>query len=169
MNQLKVNQQQTIVALHRQGWSKRKIARELGVDRLTVRRYLAAEAKSPTDPRPGSVETPAREAAAPEAKSPAHPRTGSPAPGGGGPESLCEPWRQAIETALAAGLSIERIHQDLVAEHQFGGSYDSVWRFVRRLEKVLELPFRRMEVEPGAEAQVDFGQEIGRASCRERV
>ena len=55
MNQLKVNQQQTIVALFEQGWSKRRIARELGVDRLTVRRYLAAaDPKSPTDPRTGS-------------------------------------------------------------------------------------------------------------------
>ena len=46
MNQLKVNQQQTIVALHERGWSKRRIARELGLDRVTVRKYLAA-AKSP--------------------------------------------------------------------------------------------------------------------------
>ena len=52
MNELKVTQQQTIVALHQQGWSKRKIARELGVDRQTVRRYLAeAQAKSPANPQ----------------------------------------------------------------------------------------------------------------------
>lgn len=56
MNQLKVHQQQTIVALHEQGWSQRRIARELGLDRKTVRRYLAAVAgsKSPTNPRTGS-------------------------------------------------------------------------------------------------------------------
>jgi hypothetical protein len=41
MNQLKVNQQETILTLHGQGWSKRRIARELGVDRLTVRRAYA--------------------------------------------------------------------------------------------------------------------------------
>jgi hypothetical protein len=41
MNQLKVNQQQTIIALHERGWSKRKIARELGLDRVTVRKYIA--------------------------------------------------------------------------------------------------------------------------------
>jgi len=68
---------------------------------------------------------------------------------GAGPESLCEPWKEWIEAALNTGLSIQRIYQDLVAEHQFAGSYDSVWRFVRRLERVLELPFRRIEVEPG--------------------
>jgi transposase len=150
MNQLKVNQQQTIVALFQQGWSKRKIARELGLDRLTVRRYLAAaDAKSPTDPRTGSE--------AESSKSPT-PRTGSEPVGGAGPESLCEPWREVIEAARTAGLSIERIHQDLVVEHQFAGSYDSVWRFVRKQEGVLELPFRRMECAPGQELQVDFGR-----------
>jgi DNA-binding NarL/FixJ family response regulator len=49
MYQLKVNQQQTIVALRLQGWSKRRIARELALDRATVRKYLAqAASKSPT-------------------------------------------------------------------------------------------------------------------------
>ena len=38
MNRLKVKDQQTMIALHEQGWSKRKIARELGLDRVTVRR-----------------------------------------------------------------------------------------------------------------------------------
>ncbi len=36
MYQLKVNQAQSIVALHEQGWSGRRIARELGLDRGTV-------------------------------------------------------------------------------------------------------------------------------------
>lgn len=145
MNQLKVNQQQSIVALFEQGWSKRRIARELGLDRLTVRRYLAvAGAKSPT-PRTGSDEDA-------ESKSPTNPRTGS------GPESLCGPHQPAIKAALEAGLSVQRIYQDLVAAHGFAGSYDSVWRYVRKLMPGQELPFRRMEVEPGTELQVDFGQ-----------
>lgn len=150
MNQLKVNQQQSIIALFEQGWSKRRIARQLGVDRLTVRRHLAAAcAKSPT-PRTGSDEVV-------EVKSPVNPRTGS-EPGGSGPESRCLSHQATIEAALCAGLSVQRIYQDLVASHGFAGSYDSVWRFVRKLAPVLELPFRRMESEPGAELQVDFGQ-----------
>ena len=39
MNQLEVNPHQNIVHLHEQGWSRRKIARELGLDRGTVRKY----------------------------------------------------------------------------------------------------------------------------------
>jgi len=58
---------------------------------------------------------------------------------------------------LAVGLSSTRIHQDLVREHGFTGSYYSVRRFVEHLDAKVELPFRRMHSEPGGEAQVDFG------------
>ena len=134
MNQLNVNQQQIILTLRQQGWSKRRIARELDVDRATVRKYLAAaDPKSPTDPHTGSST-------------------------GCGPASLCEPWREQIEQALAQGLSIQRIYQDLVVERQFAGSYFAVRRFVVRLVGKQELPFRRMECSPGQEVQVDFGQ-----------
>jgi hypothetical protein len=54
-------------------------------------------------------------------------------------------------------LSAQRIYQDLTSEHSFQGSYYTVRRFVRRLVPVHELPFRRLECEPGDEAQVDFG------------
>ncbi|HYG21461.1 MAG TPA: helix-turn-helix domain-containing protein [Verrucomicrobiae bacterium] len=86
MNQLKVNQQETIVALHRQGWSKRRIARELRVDRVTVRRYLAAEqeAKSPNNPRTGSAVDLVAGAGALELAN-------------FGPESLCEPWKEGLK------------------------------------------------------------------------
>jgi len=137
MNQLKVNQQTTIAALYEQGWSKRRIARELGVDRLTVRRYLAAaQSKSPTHPHTGS-----------EAQNPKSPTPPTGSLGGGGPESLCEPWKDWIASALSEGLSVQRIYQDLVSEHQFTGSYYSVRRFARRLGRKLDLPFRRLEVE----------------------
>lgn len=149
MNQLKVHQQQTIKALFERGWSKRRIARELGLDRVTVRKYLAGvDSKSPTPPT-GS-------AGPSDSKSPTNPHTGSAS--GSGPESLSQPWKEQIEQGLQTGLSVQRIYQDLVIEHGFTGSYYSVRRLARRLGRVSELPFRRMECEPGAEAQVDFGQ-----------
>src|SRR5690606_18595967 len=51
----------------------------------------------------------------------------------------------------------QRIFQDLVSEHGFEGKYPSVRRFVAMLKRVTPLPFRRIEVAPGAEAQIDFG------------
>jgi transposase len=74
--------------------------------------------------------------------------------------SLCEPWRQIILDKLTAGLTAQRIHQDLVNEHGFIGKYHSVRRFVRRLGYHQPLPFRRMECAAGEEAQVDFGTGI---------
>jgi transposase len=144
MNQLKVNLQQSIVVLFEKGWSKRRIARELGVDRATVRKYLAAAgAKSPA-PQTGSV-------GGSESKSPT-PQTGSVVP------SVCDRWGEEIEAAWQAGLSVQRIYQDLVREHQFTGSYHAVRRYVLRRQGAVNLPFRRMECSPGQELQIDFGQ-----------
>ena len=39
-NVLTVSVQATIYSLHERGWSRRRIARELGIDRETVGRYL---------------------------------------------------------------------------------------------------------------------------------
>jgi transposase len=69
----------------------------------------------------------------------------------------CEPWRQSILAKLEAGLTAQRIYQDIAAEEGYEGSYYSVSRLVRKLGAAAPLPFRRMECEPGAEAQVDFG------------
>ena len=53
-------------------------------------------------------------------------------------------------------MSAQRIFQDLV-ELGFADKYHSVRRFVAKLNKSMPLPFRRMEVAPGEEAQIDFG------------
>jgi transposase len=147
MYQLKVNQQQSIRTLHEQGWSKRRIARELGLDRATVRKYLAG-ISNPATPQLGPGEAGLSKSATPH--------TGSVILSG--PASLCDPWREEIERALERGLSIQRIYQDLVTERQFVGSYYAVRRFVLRRVGSQELPFRRMECAPGQELQVDFGQ-----------
>ena len=76
---------------------------------------------------------------------------------GSGRKSGCEPWRVIIQSKCDQGLSAQRIYQDLVADHGFTGSYYAIRRFVRQLEADLELPFRRIECEPGEEAQLDFG------------
>jgi len=75
----------------------------------------------------------------------------------GGRTSQCQPYREIILAKLAQCLSAQRIYQDLVAEHEFAGSYYIVRRFVSKLSLATELPFRRMERPPGQECQVDFG------------
>src|SRR5947209_7026005 len=114
----------TILAFHRAGWSNRRIARELGVDRDAVSRHIhqaqlnSKAAKAP----PGSDEPPAssKPATAPTgseegsddpkaAKAP----TGSEAVVAG-LRSLCQPWREVIVQKLESGLTAQRIYQDLV-------------------------------------------------------
>jgi hypothetical protein len=184
-NQLKVAMIDIILSLQRRGWSQRRIAHELEINRETVARYLrqARVAPKPANAPPGS---PALEVAPKPANAP----PGSPAPEvaskpadaplGSAPlgtesvvpslssaadrlkprhgrHSDCEPWRDVIQSMCDSGLSAQRIYQDLTAEHAFAGSYYSIRRFVRRLEPTRGLPFRRLECEPGDEAQVDFG------------
>lgn len=145
MNQLSVSLQHSIAMLAAKGWSSRKIARELDVDRETVRRYRPRPDSKPAIPPAGSAEL-------------SDPKPAIlPAGSKGGRPSQCEPFSAAIEVAVLAGLSAQRIYQDLIADHQFVGSYDAVKRFVRRLSQRTEPPFRRMECAPGQELQVDFG------------
>ena len=72
-------------------------------------------------------------------------------------QSSCIAYRTIIEELLQAGLSAQRIYQDLRNEHGFIHSYDSVKRYVRKLRAVQELPFRRLESLPGEEVQIDYG------------
>jgi transposase len=138
-NQLKMAVVNAILTLTQVGWSQRRIAQVLGIDRETVARYVHApppEAKPATNPIPGSEPIP------------------NPIPG---PQSLCEPFRAVIEEKLQQGLTGQRIYQDLVDGHSFAASYSSVRRFLQRLDQNRPLPFRRLEVLPGEQAQVDFG------------
>ena len=129
-NKLKMATINAIQCLLDKGWSQRRIARELGIDRETVARYARGEQAEESKPAISTAGRPSR----------------------------CEPYRPVVESKLEAGLSAQRIWQDLSVEHGFTGSYESVKRFVRRIAGGRELPFRRIETPPGAEAQVDFGR-----------
>jgi transposase len=134
-NRLKMAEHNAILGLARLGWSFRRIAAEVGVDRETVARHVKTARGDP----PGS-------------------NAAIPIPGSAGQRSRCEPFRAIILAQLELGLTAQRIWQDLNAEHGFAGSYQSVQRFVKRLRSTTPLPFRRMECGPGEEAQVDFGR-----------
>jgi transposase len=163
VNVLTVNEQQAIRTLADRGWSRRRIARELGLHRETVSRYLgpitptssAGQEPKPAILPPGSSDSaPAIPPPGCDEPKPAILPAGSVA----GRRSACEPFRAFIEAGLAQGLSAQRLYQDLRSEHGFAGGYDAVKRFVRALGASMPLPFRRMEMAPGEEVQVDYGQ-----------
>ena len=56
VNEVKMGVRDAILGLFGQGWSRRRIARELGVDRKTVARHIklaTEESNCPTNPTPG--------------------------------------------------------------------------------------------------------------------
>jgi len=174
-NQLKMAMVNAILTLKQRGWSMRRIARELGIDRSTVKRYVEQEpdSKPATQAPIGSDGDPNATTGAPAgsehsiaagtteiSKQVTEAPTGSDPPDGepSSSASKCEPYRAVIENKVRKDLTAQRIYQDLVNEHDYIHSYYSVRRFVNRLRGDNKpLPFRRMECAPGEEAQVDFG------------
>jgi transposase len=173
-NRIKMAIETAIKVLRKQGWSKRRIARELGIHRDTVRRYLDNEEK---DSKPATLTTGTDSSANVDSYglAPSSTHNGTPSKcttpttgidselvkvtaGNSGPFSKCHPYRNIIKQKLEAGLTAQRIFQDLCDEYTFTASYESVKRYVRRLENSTPLPFRRIESCPGEECQVDFGR-----------
>jgi len=129
----------TILILHKAGHSRREIARLTGVHRETVGKYIARATIQNRPQAPTGSADPGSESV---------PLIG---------KSVCRAFHAAILAKLEAGLSSQRIHQDLLAEHGAQLSYWSVRRYVAKLTGATPLPFRRIETPPGDEAQVDFG------------
>src|ERR1700685_4253487 len=127
-NRLKMAISDSIFTLHQHGWSQRRIARELGLNRETVGRYLkqGQAASKPAIAPIGSIETSidSKPAIAPIGSEAIE--TASKTPIGVGRPSDCEPHRATILNWLNQGLSAQRIYQDLVRDHGFVGSYYSV-------------------------------------------
>lgn len=163
-NYLKMPKKSQVVALLELGWSYRRIEAETGVRRETVSRYDRMRRSNAAKTFPGSdasspSESPDRQAGTePNAAKTFAGSDANPAktfPGSARPRFAAAVYRTAIIEKLDAGLSLQRIWQDLVEEYGYGASYESVKRFVRTLA-----PTRRavgvFHCAPGAEAQVDF-------------
>ena len=133
-------------SLHAAGATYAEIARECGVDWRTVKKYLAEGATSVPPVGP--------------------PRVGT-------QPQVIGPFVELVESWLRSDLTLKGtvIHERLVAKHRFTGSYQRVKVFVAEarpriaaeLAEVDENPLRglhrRFEVVPGAQAQVDWGDE----------
>jgi transposase len=133
-------------ALHEAGATYVEIGRECGCDWRTVKKYLAEDGPSVPPSPPPRVGTQPR---------------------------LIDPFVELVEAWLRADLRLKGtvIHERLVAEHGFTGNYQRIKMFLAdarpriaaELEEADDNPLhglhRRFEVVPGAQAQVDWGDE----------
>lgn len=119
-----------ILELHRQGLSPTAIARQLGIDRKTVRKYIARglepPAYGPRQPRPRPI------------------------------DGFVPYLRERLATHPA--LTAVRLWRE-VRERGFAGGYTTVKRAVRNLRPARLRPFEvRFETQPGEQAQVDLAR-----------
>ena len=175
MNVLGDEKKQQVLALGRLGWSARRIHATVGVDRKTIKRYLAAAGIAVRAPGGAPTQWPPPNAATSEGVSTDSgqanaatsegvstdcaarqwPPSASRAPAA----SACEAHRELIEDALGRGRNAMAIYQELVDDHGFAAGYASVKRFVRKLRGDATPEARVVIVTaPGEEAQVDYGE-----------
>jgi transposase len=133
-------------SLHAKGATYAEIGRECGCDWRTVKKYLAEDADSVPPAGPPRAGTQPRKLAR--------------------LEGVIEAWLRADVTLKASV-----IHERLAAEHGFDGHYQRVKMFcaearpriIAELAEGDENPLtglhRRFEVVPGAQGQVDWGEE----------
>ena len=119
-----------ILELHRQGLKVSAIARQLGVDRKTVRKYIARGLEPPSyGPRPVQ-------------------------------QKSTDPFLPYLRDRLAAfpGLTAVRLCREL-RERGYVGGYTAVKRAVREIRPTAVTPFEvRFETPPGEQAQVDLAR-----------
>jgi len=169
-NVLSVEKREQVIALGRLGWSLRRIEEATGVRRETASAYLkagglAVRAPGQTGPPPKPATGVSTDSGPLDAKPARGVSTDSavpatvPAPARSPSASTCEPYREAIETALDHGRNAMAIWQDLVDRHGFATGYASVMRFVRRLRRrPAPEACATITTAPGEEAQVDYGE-----------
>jgi predicted transcriptional regulator len=107
------------------GWSQRRIASELGINRETVGRYLrlAKPAISTTSVEEGEAPKPAIPITGKQAREDESKPAISIAGITTGRRSYCEPLAEAIAAKVEVGLSARHIYQDLVEQNGFSDSY----------------------------------------------
>jgi transposase len=119
-----------ILDLHRQGLSVTAIARRVGIDRKTVRKYMERGLEPPS-------------------YGPRKPRA-----------RRLEPFEAYLRQRVIAypGLTASRLLRE-IREHGYVGGYTGVTDFLREVRPTPVAPFEvRFETPPGEQAQVDFAQ-----------
>ena len=169
-NALKMEKKQQIQALIGLGWGNRAIHRETGIDRDTVAKYRKLQEEkeqSVVDREPGIGQNPPEvptDYCAQEIQNPPEVPADLPPAAPTNSKSI-HPYTGLIKSFYLRHLTAQRMYQDLVEEHGYTGSYDSVKRYVRKLRKKIRRFSERLPHFPGREAQVDFGK----ATCRVKI
>lgn len=153
-NELKMAKQLVLQGFMAMGLSNRQIHKQTGIHRDTISRFRKQFQNRPEviadfsgeKGQSGPKVTTDSTVDSPPSKVPA---TNS---------SSIVPYRQRICDAYGAGLTAQRIYQDLVEETSFSGSYQTVKRYVRKLRKTVVRFFEHLPTIPGREVQVDFGK-----------
>lgn len=123
----------TIQVLSEKGVPKRQIARELEVAESTVRYHVQRGVDGARDGRAGKARL---------------------ADGLAGP---IEGWLEAHGGGERPA-DLKELHDHLVAEHEYRGSYKSIVRWVRAHHGRPKIrTYRRVETPPGAQTQTDWG------------
>src|SRR5215207_8117023 len=115
-NKLKVQEQEAINNLVRLGWGIRRISRELGLSRNTVRAYARSVNVLPADVEESLNGSPPGSGFQTDPLSTA---------GNTGRKSFCDDHATLILAKVELGLTAQRIYQDLRDEIGFNGSYQS--------------------------------------------
>ena len=178
-NVLNEEKKQQAIALGRLGWSLRQIQKAIGVRRETISVYLRAAGiamraprgqyipekpasreewviTDPAEAKPASLnevitDSGGETATTNETKSDSQ-------PGCSPSSSACLPYQDVIELGISRGRNAMAIWQELVDTCGFASGYQSVRRFVSRLQGGHSLePCAVIETAPGEEAQVDYG------------
>jgi transposase len=147
VGKLKEDEIVTLQVLKRSGESNRTIAARLGVTEGAVRYHLRRRKAGAGDGREKSSLIEAD-----------------------GLTAAVEHWWETQQSALPADRppNVHSLWMWLVGEHEYGGSYKSVRKYVRRRFPAPKLrPFRRVETPPGVqmqsdwlEATIDIGEEV---------
>lgn len=173
-NRLKMEHKQLIFALLSENWSIRKISKSTGIHRKTITRYrrewlqneqisnfpentdqnTISNVCQPSQSVPLSKNQVPTEGVV-HFQAPAEPDSGIMSAHS---KSKASVFHDKISEKLGNGQQARSIYQDLVIEDGFDGSYDSVKRFVRKIKASHPKLYARIEMPPGEEAQVDFGQ-----------
>jgi transposase len=146
MERLNMNYLRDLIHRVRLGESDRRIARDLGISRTTVRKYRQwADAQGylqPDTPLPDDATLAAALGTAPR---PPH------------VVSSVEPYREVVQRLLDQGVEMKAIFHRLQDDYGYLGSYTSVRRYVHKLRPKEPEAVVRVHTAPGEEVQVDFG------------